>query len=220
MFRDYIIPQIGSQKLINIVHADIHQLHFSITKAGKPVRANRTIETLRSAFGLAIKRWNWLSSNPCDGFRRNPETPRHIYLKPHEIERLNEALALHSRTISTQAIKFLLLTGARLGETLKAEWEHIDLVEGVWVKPSHHTKTKKHHRVPLAPDAINLLKELPGPAHSRYVFPGNTPQKPLVDLTRTWKSVCDRAGLKGIRIHDLRHTFASYVISSGPTWRW
>jgi integrase len=184
--------------------------------------------------------------------RRNPEEKRNRYLNKGEIAALARALNDHSEPMSANAIKLLMLTGARRGEVLGATWEMFDLENGVWTKPSAHTKQRKLHRVPLSGPALQLLKDMKAAAKAKaeadgtpitpFVFPG-ADGKPLTDIKRTWVSVCRKAGLaaqaekKGrdgkpmkikdgkptmvwqptVRIHDIRHSFASILVSAGAS---
>jgi integrase len=252
IWEKIILPRLGKLKLGSIDHAAIDALHHDITTIrGTPVRANRTVETLRKAFNLAI-RWNWCERNPAAGVRRNPEEPRSRYLNRNEIAALVGALNQHPEPMSANAIKLLMLTGARLGEVLGATWTMFDLENGIWTKPSAHTKQRRLHRVPLNGPALRLLAEMKDEAErcarndkvvmSAYVFPG-AGGKPLTDIKRSWASVCLKAGLtkqvpkkarngkavKGkdgkplmiaqpsVRLHDLRHSFASILVSAGAS---
>jgi integrase len=122
------------------------------------------------------------------------------------------------------------MTGARKGEVLQAEWPAFDLVRGIWTKPSHHTKQKKIEHVPLSVDALKLLRRM-RPKKAGPLFPGKR-QGARVSLRRPWVQVCKAAGLtkavtvKGkqrtitrhkpiLRLHDLRHTYASHLVNSG-----
>lgn len=252
MWLKIILPRLGKMRLAAIDHDIIDALHQDITKIrATPVRANRTIEVLRRAFNLAI-RWKWLESNPATGVRKNPEEKRNRYLSRAELTALARALNDHSEPVSANAIKLLMLTGARRSEVLGATWEMFDMENGIWTKPSAHTKQRRVHRVPLSGPALRLLAEIKGQAVQRakangttlipYVFSG-IDGKPLADIKRTWLSVCRKAGLakqikkkgrdgkliKGedgkplmiwhpsVRIHDLRHSFASILVSSGAS---
>lgn len=252
MWEKIILPRFGKMKVALITHDDVDALHRDITDIrGTPVRANRTIEVLRKAFNLAI-RWKWREDNPASGVRRNQEEKRHRYLNRAEIAALAHALNEHSEPMSANAIKLLMLTGARRGEVLGATWEMFDLENGVWTKPSSHTKQRKLHRVPLSGPAVQLLTAMKAAARAReeasglppcpYVFPGST-GKPLTEIKRTWASVCRKAALgaevplldaKGklildrmgqpktvfqpnVRIHDIRHSFASILVSAGAS---
>ena len=148
---------------------------------------------LRKAFNLSI-RWKWRTDNPASGVRRNPEEKRNRYLNKVEVAALARALQDHSESVSANAIKLLMLTGARRGEVLGASWAMFDLENGIWTKPSAHTKQRKLHRVPLSRHAVRLLEEIKETAKGPYVFPG-ADGKPLTDIKRTWFSVCKKAGL-------------------------
>jgi integrase len=238
MWRQIVLPRLGSLKVDAVQPADIDALHTEVSSA-RPVRANRVVEAMRKAFNLAI-RWGWRTDNPASGVHRNPEEKRARYLSAAEILRLSEALAEHPEKTSVTAIRLLMLTGARRSEVLGARWDMFDLDAGVWVKPSAHTKQRREHRVPLSAAATELLREIQAQATSPYVFPG-IDGKPLTDIKRTWLTVCCRAGLAEqapkrtrsgrvvhgkdgkplmiwratARIHDLRHTYASILASEG-----
>jgi integrase len=238
MWKQLVLPRLGAMKVAAVSPADIDALHAQIS-ASRPVRANRVVEVIRKAFNLAI-RWGWRADNPAFGVHRNHEEKRARYLSPNEILKLSDALLAHPEKTSANAIRLLMLTGARRSEVLGARWDMFDLDTGIWVKPSAHTKQREVHRVPLSAPAIELLKEIKGAAIGPYVFPG-ADDKPLTDIKRTWLSVCRKAGLAErvpaytrtgrmitlddsarhmtwratARIHDLRHTYASVLASQG-----
>ncbi len=225
--------------MADLRHTDIERLHAKIVKTA-PYRANRTVAVLSKMMSLAIK-WEMRTDNPVRGIERAPEDKRERYLSPAEIARVAEAIAGLKERTSADAIRLLLLTGARKSEVLKARWAEFNLADGVWIKPSAHTKTKKDHRIPLSAPARLLLSELRAEADkeverggsAEFVFPGNDGEKPLTDIKRTWATVCVEAGLgspverKGkdgkpvkiwvadARMHDLRHTYASILASHG-----
>jgi integrase len=202
MWGKIILPQLGAMKVADVRPDDIDALHAAVSKT-RPVRANRMVEVVRKAFNLSM-RWGWRSDNPTSGVHRNQEEKRARYLSATELLKLSEALAAHPEKASANAIKLLLLTGARRGEVLRARWEMFDLETGVWVKPSAHTKQRKQHRVPLSAPTLQVLSEVlvaakaealaAGTSISPYVFPGRN-GKPIFDIKRTWLSVCRKAGL-------------------------
>ena len=160
MWTNIVLPRLGREKLASLTHADMDALHHYITMVrGTPIVANRTIAFLRGMFNLA-KRWGWLADNPATGVRKNPEEKRNRYLNRTEIAALARALNEHSEAMSANAIKLLMLTGARRGEVLGARWEMFDLENGVWTKPSAHTKQRRLHRVPLSGPALQLLLDM------------------------------------------------------------
>lgn len=226
MWTNIILPSIGTLKLSAVSHSDIDRLHATITET-RPVRANRVIEVVRKAFNLAI-RWGWCESNPAIGVRRNREERRETFLNHKQLQALLVALASHPERASADAIALLALTGARKSEVLRATWDQFDLETGIWTKPSSHTKQRKVHRVPLSAAAVRLLQErlrakLEGTdVTNAYVFLGHS-GKPLVDVKRTWLSACrlaglvDRSSAPPLRMHDLRHSFASILASNGQS---
>jgi integrase len=206
----HVLPRLGRLKVVEVTHRQIEDLHRAL--AATPYEANRTAALLSKMLTLAI-RWGWRSDNPVTGIERYHEDRRERFLSPAELIRLGAALVDHPDKIGAAAIRFLLLTGARRGEALAATWDEFDLDRGSWTKPSSHTKQKKEHRVPLSPPVRQLLQELP--RAGQFVFPGRYPGQPRTEVRRVWAEVCKAAGIEGVRVHDLRHTFASVLASSG-----
>jgi integrase len=166
--------------------------------------------------------------NPATGIERNPETKRERYLEPEELGRLLSAVSEHKNKQSANVIKLALLTGARRGEILGATWSQFDLAAGTWTKPASMTKQKKSHMVPLNGPALSLLVEMKEAADEEnrkrakdelpaliHLFPGYGGNDAQGDLKRTWTTVCAEAHISGLRFHDLRHSFASFLVSSG-----
>jgi integrase len=125
------------------------------------------------------------------------------------------ALAAHRYQASANAIRLLLLTGARRNEVLGAQWAEFDLDAGIWTKPATRTKTGKAHRVPLSAPARLLLAEM-RKAEGEALFPGRRGEQQTT-LKTFWHAVCRKADLRDIRLHDLRHTFASHLASGGQS---
>ncbi len=211
--KNIIRPALGSKRVGAVRRRDIEQLHQRLKAT--PVRANRVLSLLSKMFSLAMQ-WDWRADNPCRGIQKFHEEKRERWLKTDELRRLTGALDKSTNRRAADAVRMLILTGARKGEVLKAEWEQIDFERGVWTKPSAHTKQKRTEHVPLSAAALTLLKGMRDrdPA-GRYLFPGDKPGQPLQDIKRFWAQVCREAELESVRIHDLRHTFASHLVSSG-----
>ena len=111
----------------------------------------------------------------------------------------------------------MLLTGARKGEALQATWDQFDLEKGLWIKPAHLTKQKKKEHLPLSDKALLLLASLKkqNTEASPYLFPGRKAGQPLKEVKKFWSTVLKESKLESVRIHDLRHTHASHLVSSG-----
>ena len=180
--------------------------------------ANRALAVLSQMLNLSV-RWGWRSDNPAKGTERNQETKRTRYLAPEEIAALTTALAALPDQQAANVFRLMLLTGCRKGEALAARWDQIDLTAGVWIKPGSTTKQKTEHRVPLSAAARALLSGIDrtGP----WVFPGQVEGQHRTEIKAQWEKICTAAGLvdetgeKTVRMHDLRHTYASVLASAG-----
>jgi integrase len=212
MWLKYILPEFGQTKLVNLTSEEVDRLHRNITQHA-PTRANRVLEVLRTALNLA-KRWEWIDRNPADGFQRNPEHPRENYLSMKQLNAVVEALVRMPNQSAANAIRLLILTGARRGEVLGAEWEDFDLNTGIWNKPSSKTKQRRAHRIPLSAEALELLKVMRSVAVSDLLFP-TANDTAMQDIKRPWEWLKKETGIGSMRIHDIRHTFASILVSSG-----
>jgi integrase len=215
--RDYrallaneIRPALGSMQVAEVQFSDIDRLHRRVS-ARAPYVANRTVALCSRLFNLAI-RWTWRADNPCRGIERNQENKRRRYLSGDELGRLVAAMADHPDRQAMDIFRLLLLTGARRNEVQAACWDQFDLAAGLWTKPGATTKQKTEHRVPLSAPAKALIAGLE--REGDYLFPGRTgPHR--VEIKSAWASLCRAAGISGLRIHDLRHSFASNLASAG-----
>lgn len=217
MLDNVVLPKIGRLPVAAVTRRDLESLHASLRAT--PYRANRVLALLGKIFNLAME-WHtqnpvWRADNPATGIARFPEEKRERWLCKEELDRLTAALAEHSNREAVNAILLLLLTGSRKSEVLSATWSQFDLNRADWTKPSAHTKQKRMEHVPLGKVALRLLSEMKRHARGPYVFPGRTDGEPLKDLKNVWRELCRAAKLDGVRVHDLRHTYASHLVSSG-----
>jgi len=209
----HLLPWAGRRKLADLTPADVAQ--FLHDNRHQPIIANRAVRLLSKACNIARRRapaWGWppLSSNPAERAELHPENRRRRYLQPDEAQRLSAALTrCPNRSIAT-LVQLLLLTGARLSEWRDARWDWVDLRAGVLRLPDSKTGAKS---VVLSAAAVRLLQGLPrvGP----YVCPGKTPDAPIVGVQRPWQRLLKQAGIEGLRIHDLRHSYASAAVTAG-----
>jgi len=208
----HVLPALGKMKVASVTLHDIEALHRKMSET--PVRANRVHALVRKMFSLAIK-WNYRNDNPAVGVQRYREEARTRYLSGDELQRLSAVLVKHPNRQSANAIRLLLLTGARRGEVLSATWDQFDLGAGVWTKPSSHVKQKREHRVPLSAPALQLLAEMKEEAESEFLFPGRDTPVAQANIKNFWKNACKEAEITDCHIHDLRHTYASILASAG-----
>jgi integrase len=232
MLNRIIIPKLGGLRVSSVTRRDVEKLHGSLKAT--PYHANRTLSLLSKMFSLA-QEWGWRTENPAKGLTRFQEDHRENWLSVEQLERLTRALSNYTDQGAANALRLLILTGAREGEVLSATWDQFDLGRGRWTKPSHHTKQKKIEHLPLSQAALDILAPMKKSANSEYLFPGRFETGRRVTLRRPWVQVCRAAGLAteyripgkrrrelvryrpAVRIHDLRHTFASHLVSSGQS---
>jgi integrase len=218
LLKNIILPILSGHKVADITRREIENLHRSHEKT--PYQANRVLSLLSKMFSLAVS-WEWRSDNPAQGIRKYQEEKRDRWLDDKELERLWTVLDQYPQNLTAYVFKFLLLTGARKGEALNAAWDQFDLEKGIWTKPSHLTKQNKKEYLPLSDKTLELLlvlKDLSpilNSEQSKYLFPGRIKNEPLKEIKTFWHRVIKEAHLANVRIHDLRHTHASHLVSSG-----
>jgi integrase len=211
-----IRPALGRMKVATVSLAAIDAWHRRISTRA-PTHANRALAVLSSMFAMAIRWGLRADNNPCRGIERNQEHRRQRYLTGPELSRVTAELAKLRDHGAANAIRLLLLTGARRGELLTARWADIDIDTGVWTKPFATTKQGTLHRVPLSEAACSLLADMRQQADgSEWLFPA--PRKAGGHRTKiddAWKALCKAADIPGVRVHDLRHSYASILASQG-----
>ncbi|PRY20103.1 site-specific recombinase XerD [Aliiruegeria haliotis] len=183
-----------------------------------PIRANRTGEVLRKMFTYA-QSWGWREDNPASGFRRRIENPRERFLSQQEIRKLAAVLDAAEDRRAADIIRMCMLTGARVGEVRQARFEHFNLEHLSWSKPASMTKQRKIHRLPISDEAAAIVRQrqMLVPRGSPWLFPGDVPGQPVQEIRRFWIHIQKEVNIPDVRIHDLRHTFASLLVSGGAS---
>lgn len=216
IIRLHLLPRWGKLRLDEITQPAIAK--WLSEKNGSGL-APATVEKIRvlfnRSFELAI-RWNTpgVVKNPVKGIPRKPiNNARERYLTPAEAKRLLSAVEGSRNTQLKYIVPLLLFTGARVSELLHAEWKYVDLDRSVWLIPT--SKTGKPRHVPLSKPAVQLLKAVPRFDKCGYVVPNPETKKPFVSIKHAWQTARDEAKLPDLRIHDLRHSAASFMINAG-----
>src|ERR1035437_6686841 len=221
-------PRLGGRRLRAVGGSDVAALHAALRPT--PYQANRVLGLLSAIFNYGIKN-KWTTENPARGIQKFHEEKRERFLTIEEMQKLRESIEGYSDVSARNALLLLMLTGSREGEVLKAEWEQFDLARGVWTKPFSNTKQKRVEHIPLSPAALKLLQSMMPMNATGPLFPGRSGGA-RVSLIRPWRQVCKTAGLveeiavegkRGtlkryrptLRVHDLRHNFASHLASNG-----
>lgn len=221
--RNWIVPSLGDKMLDDISDRHILFLLRSLEIAGlKPGSVNRVLNTLKSCFSKAIEwRLCTLSVSPAAGVSERYD-PAKIdrFLTHDEAQKLTEAVQSSRNKMLFPIVGFLLMTGARRSEALHAQWSHIDLNRKMWVVPL--SKSGKPRQITLSMKALTFLAQArktsnayPAAKMSPYVFPNLKTGKPFENLFNSWDYARKRAGLKDVRMHDLRHSFASALVNNG-----
>ena len=218
--RNYILPALGNMKVHDVKFSDVDRLHQRVTKEAGPYAGNRVKQTASKMFSLAV-RWEYRETNPCAGVSGNREEKRRRYLEGDELPRLLQAMAAYPNQSFIRIVRVTMLTGARIGEVVSMRWEHLNLAAGTWSKPASTTKQKTAHSVPPSAPARALLAEIEGKQQKdgtkgTFVFPGrNSRSGHYADPNTEWAKLRKAAGMPDLRLHDLRHSFASALASGG-----
>ena len=210
----FINPAIGSFKTVDVERRDIAELHQKFRD--KPYQANRTLGVLSKMFNLA-EIWGLRpdGSNPCRHVPKYREIKRERYLSQPELQRLGQVLGEVERDGSetpyvVAAFRLLILTGCRLGEIQTLQWQF--LTDQGMELPDTKTGAR---RIPLPNAARAILSALPRVDSNPFVIVGRVDGQHITDLQHPWRRIRKRAQLDNVRIHDLRHTYASNAVSSG-----
>ena len=214
--KRFILPALGRLAVPEISRADVAKFHHDLRHI--PYQANRCLEVVSKMFGLA-EMWGLRpdGSNPRKHIRKYPEEKRERFLSAAELRRIGEVLReMESERIELPsailAARLLFLTGCRLGEIMTLKWDYIDFDECALRLPDSKTGKKVVH---IGFPAVEYLRSAHHIDGNPWVITGTLPGKPFSDLQPFWQRVRARAGVKDVRIHDLRHTFASTAVASG-----
>jgi integrase len=226
-------PALGEMNPGKVTRQDVARLHSSLRET--PVQANRVLAMIGALYGFAARaRYVPEGYNPARAIEKFPERSRERFLTSDELARIGDVLRLAETTglpwrvdesnekakhapkednrrvildpFALAAIRLLILTGARLREILDARWGYVDFERGVIFLPDSKTGKKPIY---LSSAALAILSTLPRIEDNPYIIPGERPGQPRADLKRPWTAVTKAAKLEGVRIHDLRHSFAS-----------
>lgn len=214
--RRHIIPKWGKTRVSEIDTRAVTQWLADKRAEGL---APATVEKLRVLLGRSFElgsRWGipGCAKNPTRGVPRKPlNNARERFLTAEEAARLREAVAASQNKQLQHIVGLLLLTGARVRELLDAKWEHINVDRQVWLIPT--SKTGKARHVPLSTAALQIIDALPRFKDTPWLLPNPDTLKPFVSIKHGWQRAIRVARLPGLRIHDLRHSAASFMVNGG-----
>lgn len=221
--RNWVEPILGSKRIDDIKKRDILFLVRSAELAGlKPGSVNRILNIVKSCFSKAIE-WELssLTESPAKGVAEIVDPAvKERFLSQGEASELIRIVKSSRNPMLFPIVGFLLMTGARRSEALLAKWEHIDIERETWLIPL--SKSGKQRHIPLSAGALSFLAEArkvssyyPLARTSPYVFPNKKTGGPFSNIFNSWDTARKNAGLKDVRMHDLRHSFASALVNNG-----
>ena len=213
--RNHLLPAFGKLPIDSITKRQVIEFHHGMQEKGYAVgTANRCLVLLRYIFNLSI-RWevpNMVKNPTKDVALFKNETKCERYLTKDEAQRLYASLEDSDNPLLKFIIPMLILTGARKREALDAKWEDFDLVRRQWRIPFSKVGVRY---VPLSSGVLQLLAIIPRPEGNPYVFPSPVTGKPFKSFFCSWNTARKNADLADVRIHDLRHSFASFLVNAG-----
>ena len=214
VLRVHILPVLGSQYIDQVASEPIATLVQRMRDKGYATgTTNRVVIVLRHIFNLARKwRVPGIGENPTAGIALAPDVNRERFLSVEEAQRLIASIEQDENEVARKAIMLLLLTGARRNEITHAKWEHVDCDKRTLLVPL--SKSGKPRSIALNASAIALLRTIRAGV-SPDIFPSPATDRPSPSLYFPWQRIRVRAGMPDLRLHDLRHSFASFLVNSG-----
>jgi len=218
LLKNHLLPRFSKRYMDEITRQDIVKMHADRKASGAAAgSANRLLIMMRYIFNLGLK-WEvpGIKVNPCKGIPLMEENNKmERYLSVEETERLYGAVCKSENAMLKYIVPMLILTGARKREVLDARWEDFDLGRRAWRIPI--SKSGKARHVPLSDGALALLATMPRDMDCKWAFANPETSKPYVSIFYAWNTARKNVGLSDVRMHDLRHSFASLLINSGRT---
>lgn len=215
LLKNHIIPNFGDLYMDSFTKQHLFGFVAKHRETHAPASVNRVIILLRFLFNSAI-RWDTpgIKTNPTAGVPLLEENnKKERYLSETEAQALFESVKMSESKMLQFIIPMLILTGTRKREVLDAKWSEFDFDRRIW--RIGMSKSGKARHVPMSDGVIMLLQTVPRQANNGYVFPNPKTGKPFVSIFSSWDTARKRAGLAEVRIHDLRHSFASFLVNGG-----
>jgi integrase len=236
--ESHVRPLIGNVLLANVRRGDVEGIMTAVLQGktarrkklgpravqnvkGGPAAARAAVVATQTLFQWAIQR-ELMESNPARGVKKPPPGKREIFLSDEQVERLLKVISDMETDgrlapVFGDTLRLLALTGARRSEVERLRWSEVDFQRGVVMLPDLRSKTGRK-TMPLGDPALAILAQRQRIAGSDFVFPGiKRADRPANALSKNWQRVRAAAGLPAVRVHDLRHTLASFLVARGAT---
>ncbi len=204
----------ATRRLSSINRHDVVRLHAGLAEKHGIYAANRALALISTMFNKATE-WGWQGANPCKGVKKFEEKERERFLTEAEMPRFLKALADESQQDFRDFILLDLLTGARRSNILALRWDQIDFHTMTWTIPADEAKGKRNMHIPLVGPALKILESRHKTAVSEWVFPGAVSGEHVQTFRKPWERMLRRAGIKGLRLHDVRRSLGSWMTKAG-----
>ena len=216
LYRIRIKPKFGHLPLKNISRYEVQKFHNELGNEGlSPASADHHVKLMRRVLNVAIQ-WDMLERNVLKNIPLlMVDNQVENYLKEDQLVRLVEVLRTDANRPVCHILMFLLSTGSRLNEAIQSKWSQVDMENGVWRIPATNSKSKRTRSVPLNDSALWVLEQAKLQGEFDCIFANPETGKPFVTITRVWYRIRKQVGISHLRIHDLRHSFASLLVSGG-----
>ncbi|TDP74073.1 site-specific integrase [Roseateles toxinivorans] len=218
LYRLRIDAAFGTLRLNQLSRQKVQVFHAGLANSGlSKATADHHIKVLRRALNLAVS-WGQIEKNPISGielFHANNQMEN--YMTEEELQRLLTVLRNDDNRTVCNIAMFLLSTGCRLNEALQAEWRQVDRANRVWRILAINSKSKRMRSVPLNDSALHVLDQLDTEGEFDHLFINRQTRLPYTTIMKVWARLRTKADLKHLRIHDLRHAFASLLVSAGES---
>ena len=213
-FRNYM-KKWSNRRITDIDKMQVIKWHSHIGNSIGIYTANRALALLKVMYNKAIEWQLFSNENPCNGIKKFKEKSRDRFIQPHEMSAFLEAVNEEPNHTIRDYIFLSLLTGARKNNVISMRWVEIDFHNKLWL--IEDTKNNEPIKIPLMKEAIEVLVYRKEKTLSDWVFPGTGCTGHLVEPKKGWKRILERAGLKDLRIHDIRRTLGSWQAQTGSS---
>lgn len=206
--------KLAKKNLSDINSDDLKDLHREISENCGNYAGNHSIVLVKTIYNYAIKEDRYEGRNPAIAVKLNKTEPRIRYMEHNELRRFFAALSVCKNEVCRDAFLMLLYTGVRKRNVLEMRWSDVDLEAKIWKIPQ--TKTSKNVTIALVEPAIEILQRRLKKSQNEWVFfSAQSKSGHIEELKRMWNKILEKAKITNLRIHDLRHTFATYLIANG-----
>lgn len=216
IWRRQIQPNFGNVRINAVTRQQIQSLMTRLKATGlAPASVDHVAKLIRRMLNMAVT-WEMLDRNPASRIELfNEDNQVEHYLDDEQLQRLVSVLKTYPAKEVALICMFLLATGCRVNEALTAKWSLVDRQNRIWRVSAENSKSGKSRAVPLSDAALDVLDQIATEGRYDYVFVNPDTGKPYTHIRHTWIRIREKAEMPWLRLHDLRHSFASMLVNAG-----